>query len=30
VQGKWDEDWASWERLGILQQLGVIPAPANT
>ena len=26
--GKWVEDWASWDRLGLLQQLGAIPAPA--
>jgi predicted ester cyclase len=26
--GKWVEDWASWDQLGLLQQLGVIPAPA--
>jgi steroid delta-isomerase-like uncharacterized protein len=26
--GKWVEDWASWDQLGMLQQLGVIPAPA--
>jgi hypothetical protein len=26
--GKWVEDWASWDRLGLLQQLGIIPAPA--
>lgn len=27
--GKWVEDWASWDQLGMLQQLGVIPAPAR-
>jgi predicted ester cyclase len=27
-RGKWIEDWASWDQLGMLQQLGVIPAPA--
>ncbi len=27
--GKWAEDWASWDQLGLLQQLGVIPAPAR-
>ena len=27
-RGKWVEDWASWDQLGMLQQLGVIPAPA--
>jgi steroid delta-isomerase-like uncharacterized protein len=26
--GKWVEDWANWDQLGLLQQLGVIPAPA--
>jgi predicted ester cyclase len=26
--GKWVEDWASWDQLGMLQQLGVVPAPA--
>jgi steroid delta-isomerase-like uncharacterized protein len=26
--GKWVEDWNSWDQLGMLQQLGVIPAPA--
>jgi len=26
--GKWVEDWASWDQLGMMQQLGVIPAPA--
>jgi predicted ester cyclase len=26
--GKWVEDWANWDQLGMLQQLGVIPAPA--
>jgi predicted ester cyclase len=26
--GKWVEDWASWDQLGMLQHLGVIPAPA--
>ena len=25
--GKWAEDWVSWDQLGMLQQLGVIPAP---
>jgi predicted ester cyclase len=24
--GKWVEDWASWDQLGLLQQLGVVPA----
>ena len=27
-RGKWVEDWASWDQLGLLQQLGVVPAPA--
>ena len=27
--GKWAEDWANWDQLGMLQQLGVIPAPAE-
>lgn len=27
--GKWVEDWAAIDRLGMLQQLGVIPAPAT-
>ena len=27
--GKWVEDWASWDQLGMLRQLGVIPAPAT-
>ena len=26
--GKWVEDWASWDQLGMMQQIGVIPAPA--
>jgi steroid delta-isomerase-like uncharacterized protein len=26
--GKWVEDWAVWDQVGMLQQLGVIPAPA--
>jgi len=26
--GKWVEDWANWDQLGMLQQLGVIPTPA--
>jgi predicted ester cyclase len=26
--GRWVEDWNSWDQLGLLQQLGVIPAPA--
>lgn len=27
-RGKWVEDWASWDQLGMLQQLGVIPTLA--
>ena len=27
--GKWVEDWASWDQLGMLQQIGVVPAPAS-
>jgi len=27
--GKWVEDWASWDQLGMLRQLGVIPTPAT-
>jgi predicted ester cyclase len=26
--GKWIEDWNCWDQLGLLQQIGVIPAPA--
>ena len=26
--GKWVEDWASWDQLGLMQQIGVVPAPA--
>ena len=26
--GKWIEDWTSWDQLGMLQQIGVIPALA--
>ena len=26
--GTWVEDWASWDQLGLLQQVGAIPAPA--
>ena len=26
--GKWLEDWAVWDQLGLLRQLGAIPAPA--
>jgi predicted ester cyclase len=28
-RGKWIEDWTSWDQLGLLQQLGVMPAPAT-
>lgn len=27
--GKWAEDHAQWDALGLLQQLGLIPAPAG-
>ena len=27
--GKWVEDWASWDQLGMLQQIGVVPAPTT-
>jgi len=27
--GKWVEDWNAWDQLGLLQQIGVIPAPAT-
>jgi len=26
--GKWIEDWSCWDQLGLLQQIGVVPAPA--
>lgn len=26
--GKWAEDWANWDQLGMLQQIGAVPAPA--
>ena len=26
--GRWIEDWNCWDQLGLLQQIGVIPAPA--
>jgi predicted ester cyclase len=26
--GKWAEDWVTWDQVGLLQQIGVIPAPA--
>ena len=27
--GTWVEDWASWDQLGMLRQIGAIPAPAT-
>ena len=27
--GKWAEDHAQWDALGMMQQLGLIPAPAG-
>jgi hypothetical protein len=27
--GMWVEDWSSWDQLGMLRQLGAIPAPAT-
>ena len=26
--GRWIEDWNCWDQLGLLQQVGVVPAPA--
>ena len=26
--GKWIEDWNCWDQLGLLQQIGALPAPA--
>lgn len=26
--GRWVEDWVCWDQVGLLQQIGVIPAPA--
>ena len=26
--GLWVEDWSAWDQLGLLQQLGAVPAPA--
>lgn len=26
ANGKWTEDWANWDTLGLMQQIGVIPA----
>jgi steroid delta-isomerase-like uncharacterized protein len=26
---KWAEDWVSWDQLGMLQQLGVVPTPGG-
>lgn len=28
-RGKWAEDWANWDQLGFLQQIGAIPAPSH-
>lgn len=28
ADGRWAEDWVSWDQVGLLQQLGAIPAPA--
>ena len=27
--GLWVEDWSAWDQLGLLQQLGAVPAPAS-
>ena len=27
--GRWVEDWNSWDQLGMMQQLGVIPTPGT-
>jgi steroid delta-isomerase-like uncharacterized protein len=27
VNGKWAEDWANWDTLGMLQQIGAAPVP---
>jgi predicted ester cyclase len=29
ASGRWVEDWASWDQLGMFQQLGVVGSPAN-
>lgn len=29
VDGKWTEDWANIDMLGMLQQIGAIPAPGQ-
>jgi hypothetical protein len=29
ADGKWVEDWVSWDQLGMLQQLGVVPTPGG-
>jgi hypothetical protein len=29
VDGKWAEDWANIDMLGMLQQIGAIPAPGQ-
>jgi len=30
VNGKAEETWANYDALGMLQQLGVVPAPGQT
>ena len=30
VKGKVEEDWINFDALGLLQQLGVVPAPGQT
>jgi len=25
--GRWAEDWASWDQLGLLQQIGALASP---
>ena len=27
--GKWSEDWVTWDQIGMLQQIGVVPTPAT-
>ena len=29
TSGLWVEDWSAWDQLGLLQQLGAVPAPAG-
>lgn len=29
ASGLWAEDWSAWDQLGLLQQLGAVPAPAG-